>query len=295
MELTYLHTFREVAARQSITRAAEALGYAQSSVTAQIQKLETAYDVQLLERFGKGLRLTTAGEELLGFAVQMLELHQHSKEKLAKQVGGTITIGAIDSLAAYHLPAAIQRIREELPELSIRLQTDREPSILSKVREGEMDLGLLLDVKPNDPSLEWLTVRREPLVIVARPGHPLASVEQAMEMQHLEGAEWMMTEESCNYRIMLEKLLRSNGISFQVGLELGNPEAIKRCVMAGTGIAILPRMAAEVEIRRGELAVLPLRQPALSLDLLLVHHSKKWLSHAMRRFIAILQSTSTVI
>ncbi|WP_127534587.1 LysR family transcriptional regulator [Paenibacillus kobensis] len=286
MELTYFHTFREVAVRQSITRAAEALGYAQSSVTTQIQKLEKAYGVQLFERFGKGLRLTEAGEELLRIAVQMLDLYRQSQEKLAKQGGGTLTIGTIDSIASYYLPPLIQRIREEQPELTIRMQPDREPSIISKVQEGEIDFGLLLDKTPFDPSLTWKTIRREPLVVIARPDHPLmAAAQRHLDLADLDGAEWLMTEESCNYRIMLEKLLRSQGVSYRIGLELGNPEALKRCVKAGTGIAILPRMAAEEELRRGELAALPLDQPELSLELLLVMHPKKWLSNALRRFI----------
>jgi len=289
MELTYLHTFREVAVRQSITRAAEALGYAQSSVTTQIQKLEKAYGVQLFERFGKGLRLTQAGEELLRIAVQMLDLYRQSQEKLAKQGGGMLTIGTIDSIAAYYLPPLIQRIRQEQPELSIRLEPDREPAILNKVQAGEMDFGLLLDTRPSDPSLTWLTIRREPLVVIARPGHPLTA-RQRLELAQLDGEEWLMTEESCNYRIMLEKLLRSEGVSYRIGLELGNPEAIKRCVKAGSGIAILPRMAAEEEIRRRELTVLPLQRPELSLELLLVRHPKKWLSNALRRFIELCEA-----
>lgn len=294
MELTYLHTFREVAIRQSITRAAEALGYAQPSVTTQIQKLEKVYDVQLFERFGKGLRLTTAGEELLTIATQMLDLYQQSKEKLAQQGGGTLTIGTIDSLAAYYLPPFIQHIRELQPELSIRLQPENEPAILSKIREGELDIGLLLDQHQqpslNDPSLTWVTLRPEPLVIVARPEHPLMNTQdQPLTLDDLANQEWMMTEESCNYRILLEKLLRSHTIPYRIGLELGNPEAIKRCVRAGSGIAILPRMAAEEELRRGELAVLPVQHPELSLSLLLVHHPKKWMSRAVRQFIELLQ------
>ena len=59
-----------------------------------------------------------------------------------------------------------------------------------------------------------------------------------------------MTEDSYNTAIMLEKVLRTNGIHYTIGLELGNPEAIKRCVMAGSGIALLPRMAAEEEIKK---------------------------------------------
>ncbi|WP_327196556.1 LysR family transcriptional regulator [Paenibacillus vortex] len=90
MELIYLQTFKEVADRQSFTKAAEELGYAQSSVTTQIQKLEKEYGVKLFERYGKGLRLTKSGEELLKYAVQMLDLFQQSKEKLTKQGGGTV-------------------------------------------------------------------------------------------------------------------------------------------------------------------------------------------------------------
>jgi DNA-binding transcriptional LysR family regulator len=227
MDLVYFQTFREVALRQSFTRAAEELGYAQSSVTTQIQKLEKAYGVQLFERYSKGLRLTSAGEELLKIAVQMLDLYQQSKEKLTRQGGGTLSIGTIDALASYYLPPLIQQIRYKYSDLIIRLQPDREDLIVNKVKEGELDIGLILESKPSDPTLKWLTIREEPLVLIANSEHPLAILDN-VELGHLNGIEWIMTEDSCNYRIMLEKVLRSKGISYRVGLELGNPEAIKR-------------------------------------------------------------------
>ncbi|QHW32040.1 LysR family transcriptional regulator [Paenibacillus rhizovicinus] len=288
MDLVYLQTFREVALRQSITRAAEELGYAQSSVTTQIQKLEKAYGVELFERFGRGLRLTSAGEELLKLAVQMLDLYQESKERLARQGGGTLSIGTIDSVASYYLPPYIQSMRRDYPELSIRLQPDREDTIVQLVREGELDAGLILGSGPTDPLLEWQAIREEPLVLIANPSHPLVR-QDIIRLPELAGMEWFMSEESCNYRIMLEKVLRTNGIAFRVGLELGNPEAIKRCVMAGDGIALLPRMAAEEEIRRGELAALAFAHPDIRLSLQLVMHPKKWISHAVRDFIGRLQ------
>lgn len=291
MELIYFQTFREVAMRQSFTRAAEELGYAQSSVTMQIQKLERSYGVQLFERYGRGLRLTSAGEELLKIAVQMLDLYQQSKEKLTQQGGGVLSIGTIDSLASYFLPPYIQQIRQQYAELAIRLQPDRETVIMNKVKEGEIDIGLILENKPSDSALKWITVREEPLVLIASPAHPLSQLGE-VTLAHLDGAEWMMTEASCNYRIMLEKLLRTNGISFRIGLELGNPEAIKRCVMTGSGISLLPKMAVEEEIRRGELVSLPFRHPDIRLDLHIVIHPKKWMSHSLVSFIEMLRSAS---
>lgn len=80
MDLTYLRTFREVAKRQSFTRAAEELGYAQSSVTMQIQKIEKEYGVPLIERHGRQLRLTPPGEELLKLFVEILDLYDRSKK-----------------------------------------------------------------------------------------------------------------------------------------------------------------------------------------------------------------------
>lgn len=291
MELIYLQTFREVAVRKSFTKAADELGYAQSSVTTQIQKLEKEYGVKLFERYGRGLRLTKSGEELFKYAVQMLDLFQQSKEKLTKQGGGILSIGTIDSLAAYFLPSVLHRLRQKHEDLAIRLQTDREDSIVSKVREGEYDLGLILENKPEDTSLNWISIREEPLHLIAHPDHPLRRLP-VIELEHLADYEWIMTEDTCNYRIMLEKVLRAGGAPVRIGLELGNPEAIKRYLMSGTGISLLPRMVAEEEIKRGELAILPFQHPDIRLDIQIVIHPKKWLSHSLQDMIEMLKSKS---
>ncbi|MGG3305903.1 LysR family transcriptional regulator [Paenibacillus lautus] len=291
MELIYLQTFREVAIRQSFTKAANELGYAQSSVTTQIQKLEKEYGVKLFERYGRGLRLTKSGEELLKYAVQMLDLFQQSKEKLTKQGGGTLSIGTIDSLAAYFLPSVIHQLKQRHEDLVIRIQPDREDSIISKVREGEYDLGLILDRKPEDSSLNWIAIREEPLLLIAHPNHPLL-VKPVIELEHLADAEWIMPEDSCNYRMMLEKVLRASGVPMRIGLELGNPEAIKRYVTSGTGISLLPKMVAEEEIKRGELAILPFAHSDIRLDIQLVIHPKKWFSQSLKDAIDMLKSKS---
>ncbi|NEW05305.1 LysR family transcriptional regulator [Paenibacillus sp. SYP-B3998] len=287
MDLTYFRTFREVSRRKSFTRAGEELGYAQSSVTMQIQKLEREYGVPLFERYGRQLKLTPPGESLLKLVNQMLELYDQSKEIVANQVSGTLTIGTIDSLAAYYLPPYLHKLRQLFPGLNIQLLPDNESSLLTKVKEGSYDIGLLLDRYPADSQLHCIQVREEPLVLVAPINHPLVRTEliQLIDLQH---ADIIVTEESCIYRGMFEKLLKDHAIPYRIGFELGNLETIKHCVMTGLGIALLPRIAVQTELELGKLAVLPFKHPDLRFDLQLLLHPKKWMSHSLHAFIDML-------
>ncbi|WP_150267821.1 LysR family transcriptional regulator [Paenibacillus tepidiphilus] len=287
MDLTYMRTFREVAKRQSFTRAAEELGYAQSSVTMQIQKLEKEYGVPLIERHGRALRLTPPGDELLKLFGEILDLYDRSKETIAQQIGGTLTIGTIDSLAAFYLPPFLQQLRTRYPGLNIHLQTEQEANLVAKIRDGEVDIGLMLDRSTADAVLQRTVIRDEPLVLVAPAGHPLAGAEQ-VTLQDLNNCELIVSEESCIYRSLFENLLKEHGIMFRIGFELSNLEAIKRCVRNGLGIALLPRIVAEEEIERGTLAELPFTHPEIHFDLQLLVHPKKWHSSPLEYLIHML-------
>ncbi|MBP1936084.1 LysR family transcriptional regulator [Paenibacillus sediminis] len=291
MELIYFRTFREVAERRSFTRAAEELGYAQSSVTTQIQKLEKAYGVRLFERFGRQLRLTSSGESLLKVAIQMLDLYDESMEAIGQSVGSTLSIGTTDSIASYYLPSMIQHLREQFPELTIKLKPNTESNLIMNVREGEYDIGLLLDDKPADSLLHCIKIKEEPLIIAAHPDHPLVK-QSRIEITDVHDSEWIMAEESCNYRVMLEKVLREHNVPYRIGFELGNPEAVKRCVMSGLGIALLPMMVVEQEIQRGELAALNFSHPDIKLNLQLLTHPKKWMSQPLNVLIHLLKTKS---
>ncbi|CAM3468636.1 MULTISPECIES: LysR family transcriptional regulator [Saccharibacillus] len=290
MELTYLRTFREVARRQSFTRAAEELGYAQSSVTMQMQKLEREYGVALFERYGRQLRLTQPGEALLKLAMQMLELYDESKEAIGNQLDGAVTIGTIDSLAAYYLPPHLQQLRLKHPGIAIQMLPDSESNLINKLKDGEYDLVLLLDRKPADPSLRCLTVREEPLVLVAPPGHPLTATGSADSIRpnDLGGCELIVSEGSCLYRSTFEKVLREHGVAYRIGFELGSLEAIKHCVMNGLGIALLPQIAVEEELRRGTLASIPFVHPDLRFHLQILLHPKKWMSQMLLTLIGLM-------
>jgi DNA-binding transcriptional LysR family regulator len=130
MDFIYLRTFCEVATCGSFTQAAETLGYGQPSVTMQMQKLEEQYGAVLFERYGRRMQLTQAGEVLLPYARQILELQSEAKARISAQDMGTITIGTIETLATFYLPPLLQTFRRahpgidaHLPQLTERWET----------------------------------------------------------------------------------------------------------------------------------------------------------------------------
>ncbi len=284
MELVYLHTFREVARWGSFTRAAEELGYAQSSVTTQIQKLEQSYGAVLFERFGRKMRLTHAGEVLLGYADQIIKLHAESKEVIANQTAGTISIGTIETLAAYYLPPYLQDFRAAYPHMDILLKPGNESALIQAVREGELDLAFLLDTPFRDAEITCVPLRKEPLVIIAKPDHRLASLS-AVTVNDLAGETLITTEEGCTYRAMLVQALRESGVSFRLAYQFGNLEAIKQCVQYGLGIALLPAIAVQEEAEKGKLVAIPFQQPREAFFTQMIYHRKKWLSRSLRAFL----------
>ncbi|SEO81226.1 LysR family transcriptional regulator [Paenibacillus sp. OV219] len=287
MELTYLRTFREVAKWGSFTKAAETLGYAQSSITTQIQKLEESYGTVLLERYGRKMVLTMAGEALLQYANDICRLHDESKEVVAKQSKGTLSIGTIETLASFYLPAYLQAYRKAYPDINVTIQPGNEPFIIESVKEGALDIGIILDPPFSDPELDCRILREEPLVIIASPDHKLVGRSE-IHVEDLENESLILTEDGCTYRAMLLGVLKGNQVPYKLSYEFGSLEAIKQCVTYGLGIALLPRIAVAEEVRGGKVVAIPFIDPACKFYTQLICSKKKWKSKAYLGFLELL-------
>jgi DNA-binding transcriptional LysR family regulator len=280
MDFTYLHTFCEVAALGNFTRAAEVLGYAQSSVTTQIQKLEEQYGAVLFERYGRRMQLTQAGEVLLPYARQILALQTEAQARLAEQQTGTLTIGTIETLAAFYLPPILQRFREAHPRITLTLRSGHEVSIVQAVKEGQCDLGLILDRASTDPELVCVPLREEEFVIITRPESSYGHAAE-ITIQELANARLILTEEGCTYRALLLQAFRESGTPHAIACEFGSLEAIKQCVMCGLGIAFLPHVTVQEEVAQGKLQAFPFLPPS-KLYTQAIYLQRKWRSHAFQ-------------
>jgi DNA-binding transcriptional LysR family regulator len=295
MDINYYKTFREVAKWKSFTQSAEVLGYAQSSVTTQIQKLEEEYGVKLFERWGRGIRLTPAGDELLKYTEDLLDILEKMKEKVSEnEVIGTANIGTVESLASFFLPPYLNEFKNSYPGMKLFLQRGICGDLIEGVKEGKFDFSIILDEKQTDPDLEIFQIRNEEVVLISSPQHKLAN-KTKIEITDLEGESLVVTEEGCSYRSLIEKTLREYNVKCDFSFELGSLESIKQCVSYGLGISILPKIAVMEEYKNGRISVLPFSHPTIQVYTQIIYHKKKWLSKHLQHLIQILKQDAREI
>ncbi|WP_282693063.1 LysR family transcriptional regulator [Streptomyces sp. CC208A] len=261
MELRLLATFEKVAEVLSFTRAAADLGYAQSSVTAQIRTLETSLGTELFDRLGGRIRLTEAGERLLPYARRMAELAEEARAAVAAgEPAGTITIGTMESLTTYRLPPLLEYVHHRHPAVRLALRPTLGDATRQALRQGTYDLGFLMEAETTHEGLDSEVLAPEPLALIASPDHPLAARTQ-LTTADLTEAALVGTEPGCAYRDLFEAELAAGASSGPEFLEFGTIEASKRAVAAGLGIALLPRITVQEELASGALVALDWEPP----------------------------------
>ncbi|QEU92622.1 LysR family transcriptional regulator [Streptomyces kanamyceticus] len=285
MELRLLATFEKVATVLSFTRAAAELKYAQSSVTSQIRALETSLGTELFDRLGSRIRLTEAGERLLPYARQIIELADEARAAVvgADEPSGTIAVGTMESLTSYRLPPLLELFHHRYPGVRLSLRTTIGDATKEALRQGTYDVGFLMEPERVHPGLESEVLAEEPLTLVAAPAHPLAA-RSAVTTAELTEVSLLATEPGCAYRDLFERELGcwgSHGVSF---MEFGTIEATKQGVAGGLGVALLPAAAVARELADGTLVRLPW-DPPFTLWTQLAWRSGKRLPSHVRLFV----------
>ncbi|MGW4562699.1 LysR family transcriptional regulator [Streptomyces sp. NPDC004561] len=259
MELRLLVTFEKVATVLGFTRAAAELSYAQSSVTGQIRALESSLGVELFDRLGSRIRLTEAGERLLPYARQIIELAEEARAAVTEpeEPSGTLTVGTMESLTSYRLPPLLEYFHHRHPGVRLALRTTIGDETRQALRQGAYDVGFLMEERTEHPGLRTAVLAEEPLALVAAPGHVLAGA--ALGTADLTGQPLLATEPGCAYRDLFERELTAlEPVRF---MEFGTIEATKRAAAAGLGIALLPEVTVAAELAAGSLVRLAWEPP----------------------------------
>ena len=290
--LRQLQVFAAVARHASYARAAEELHLTQPAVFTQVKQLEDALGAVLLDRIGKRLFLTEAGQAVLATARETLEGIERLEMQLADLQGlrrGRLRL-AIVSTAQYFLPRLLGAFCTENPGIEVALTVTNRQTVIARLAANEDDL-CILGQPPEGLDVVARPIARNAILVLAPPGHPLAGVT-AVPFAALAEAPFILREPGSGTRAAAEKFFAENGIRPQVRMELGSNEAIKAAVAAGLGLAILSQDTITLEAETGRLAVLDVQGFPLLRVWNVAYPRGKHLSVAARAFLAHLAAGS---
>ncbi len=236
------------------------------------------------------MKLTQPGEELLYYVNQVTELLNEAKERLTtnEDARGTVSIGTVESLAAYFITPYVRELKKQHPSLKIMLEAGLCPNLTQGIIDGKYDVAVLLDRLQTSSSLEVIPIRKENMVMIASPSHSF-SERNSVVMEEFEGETIILTESGCPYRTLLEEMMRSSGIHMQSVISFSSLEAIKQCVADNLGIALVPEIAVKQEMESGKLIKIPFDHEEFYLYSQLIFKKKKWLTAPIQQFISLVQ------
>ncbi|AIR85649.1 MULTISPECIES: DNA-binding transcriptional regulator YeiE [Erwiniaceae] len=280
--LRQIEVFTEVLKSGSTTLASQVLALSQSAVSAALADLENQLGVQLFDRVGKRLALNEHGRLLYPRAVGLLE-QAGEIEQLFKEDNGAIRLFASSTIGNYLLPGMIAAYRRDFPSLPLELSVGNSQDAINAVADFRVDIGLIEGPchEPDIVSEAWL---EDELVVFAAPDADI--LKQPITLTSLAAAPWILRERGSGTREIVDYLLLSHLPQFQLGMELGNSEAIKHAVRHGMGISCLSRRVISDLLEAGTLVEVAVPLPRLTRTLYRIHHRQKHLSKALSRFLS---------
>jgi DNA-binding transcriptional LysR family regulator len=284
-------TFRQLSALQtvarmgSVSRAAEELHLTQPAVSLQIAALEEGAGVPLLQRTGRGIRLTEAGELLADYAGRVLALWREAGEQMEAHrgvLGGTLRVAAVTT-AEYLMPAMLVAFAAEHPQVALKLQVGNRDQIVRMLAGHEVDLAVM-GRPPAELKTEARTFARHPMAFLAAPSHPLMS-RRRVDLAQLAGTSLLVRERGSGTRATVERRFKEAGVGLRIGAELSSNEAIKHMCAAGLGVAFLSLHTCVLELEAGLLALLPMAGNPIERDWYVMHLAAQRLPRVAQAFL----------
>ncbi len=289
LNLHQLATFQVVAKHCSYVRAAEELHFSQPAVSAQIRQLEEALEIKLFDKIGRQTHLTQAGEELYLYSLKIfsvIEEMQEMIESLRSPQYGRLSVGADTTVGTYVIPRLLGKFHQMYPEVDISLDVINRAGLVEAIMSNRIDMAIVGRV-PDDIPVEIEPFAQNELVVVASPHHRLAGIA-SVPLAELGREHFLMREIGSGTRAELETVFQEAGVPLQISMHVGNNSAIKQGVAAGLGIALISRVALDMELETNRLVILDVEGFPVMRQWRLVHIKDKHLSataHAFKLFL----------
>jgi DNA-binding transcriptional LysR family regulator len=290
MDTRQLAAFCAVVERKSFSQAAERLGVSQPAVSLQIRSLEQRLGRQLLDRSGRRVEPTEAGLRLYASAQRLLALEEALLEDLAEgdqgPLTGTLELGASTGPGGTVVPLLLCEFQEQHPDLRVRLTVSDTQTVVDRVAERELELGIV-GAGRRHRGVAFEPFFRDEVVLACPPGHPFAG--RTISLERLKTEPLIVMQEGAGVRQVIEDELRKAGTRLRdldVRLELGLQESARSAVLAGQGVTFISRLAIEADLAAGRVATARVRGLDPVREIFLARAGGRTETRAARAFIA---------
>ena len=285
MDFGQVEAFVQVATHRSFSRAAEALGLTQPSITARIQSLERELGEELFERGGRGVKLTDAGNAFLPYIERLLQTLQEGRdavEEVRNAQLGSLRLGSAITISTYVLPKILHNFCRRHPGVDVVIRTGRSEQVLHMLLSDEVQVGLARSL--TNTEVETIALYDDEIVLVAPPSHPFARGTPTVAEAASEPI--VLFDRGSSYYGLIHNFFRQAGVIPNVAMELDSLEATKRMVEEGLGIALVPLVTIERELRMGTLVRVNLADAqAIKRPISLIYRRNRKRSRAVQAFI----------
>lgn len=290
MQIESLKVFCDLTETESFTKAANINDVTQSAVSQQISSLERHFKSMLIERSKKKFRLTREGQVLYEYCKQIIQMYDalHNRiQEIKDIVSGTIRVATIYSIGLHDLPPYMKRFLKSFPTVNVHVEYRRSNQVYDDVLGNVVDLGLVA-YPTKDPRIEIVPLRKDALVLICHPQHPLAK-GKSVKLSAIAGQKFIGFEPDIPTRKAIDKILKDRSVSVQHVMEFDNVETVKRAVEIDAGISIVPQGTVVQEVAKQTLVQVQIEDAEFFRPLAAIHKKNKVLSPAMKQFLTILK------
>ncbi len=283
-----VRTFCVLARTGSFTQTARELHVTQSGVSHSVKALERDVGCRLLDRLGKKVVLTQAGEQLLHHATKILQEMENAREALAhlgKWGRGRLRLGASTTACQHIIPPVMREFKESFPDHILTIEPGDTPELVTSLLRHKIDLALSLE-PANEPQLEFHPLFTDELCFIMSPLHPWVKTGKVERSEISRQNYILYSKYSVTFRL-IEEYFRREEMVLNTVIELGSMEATKELVKLGLGVSIIAPWIARKEIEEGSLVALPLGRRKVQRRWGILHWRGKRLSLAEETFMGL--------
>ncbi len=282
MNTKSLVTFKTILEVGSFQKAADKLGYTQSTVTFQIKQLEEELALKLFEKIGRRMELTQAGKDIMPYIDLILQGTEQigNYGKSLSEISGSLKLAIPDSILIYNMQPFMQAFTHEAPNVQLIVNSIQSGEINQSIADGTADIGINCEKDSYPDSVIHKKLGKYKAVLVASP-FANSNLLDFITPHQRKPISLICNEPDGYYQLDMDKYLSEKDILLNPPMKVQSIEAVKRCVMNNLGIAVVPTYSIGEELKNGSLMPIKTELDEKEYNSFYIYHKNKWISPQM--------------